>query len=119
MFPLLLTDFHFADTIFRACGWMMGLKTRWACLWSQIFVGHANRNVSPMPFQNCFPSHLAWPFRCEPLHVPAIPMYIIVVIGVMASAFAHPETNRRSVLAIVLECGYWIVYLSREQEVFF
>jgi hypothetical protein len=28
MFPLLLTDFHFADTIFRACGWMMGLKTR-------------------------------------------------------------------------------------------
>jgi hypothetical protein len=24
--PLLLTDFYFPDTIFRACGWMMGLK---------------------------------------------------------------------------------------------
>jgi hypothetical protein len=25
---LLLTDFHFPDTITRGCGWMMGLKTR-------------------------------------------------------------------------------------------
>jgi hypothetical protein len=78
---LLLTDFHFPDTIFRASRWMMGLK-------NVEHVCEVKYSYRLCLFLNCFPPRLTWPFRQEPLHVPAIPMHIMVVIGATASAFA-------------------------------
>jgi hypothetical protein len=104
--PFLLTDFHFPDTIFRGCGWIMELKHVEHVYEVKYSLSCQSKRIAYAFSLNCFPPRLAWPFRQEPSHVPAIPIHIIVVIGAMASVFALPETNRRSALAIDLACGY-------------
>jgi hypothetical protein len=71
--PLLLTDFHFPNAIFRACGWMMGLQRVEHICEVKYSLVMPIETYSLCPFLNRFPPRLAWPFRRKPSHVPAIP----------------------------------------------
>jgi hypothetical protein len=79
------------------------IETRWACLWGQIYVDHANWNVSPMPFPELLSvsSHVAFHAGALVRSSDSNAHYSCYLCP--KSAFALPETNlrSRSVLAIV------------------
>jgi hypothetical protein len=97
---LLLSDFHFPDTIFRACGWMMGLKHVEHVYQVRYSLVMTIETYRLCLFLNCFSLRLVCPFCQKPSHVPAIPMHVMVMADAIASAFPLLETNHCPPLAI-------------------